>query len=360
MAFHEKESSVVRALTVAFQDHPAAADRSPFRGALWSWRAGIATLVLVVFWLDLNTPSVLAIPMFYVVPTLLFMWAGRPWEPAVVAAVATVLTIAGTYSATSAAAPATMLNRLVEILGIWTAAGVVALYRVLLQRWKAAEARLRQQAALTNLGQLTAVVAHEVRNPLAGLRGTLQVLASRRPDDLRERDVINTMIARIDALNAKLTDLLVYARPIDPTLQRVDVGALVHDAVASARAASRSGSGPVEVSGDSVAVRADPDMLRPALLNLLLNACQAGGERPVTVDISRERHTCSVRILDRGPGIPTHVRAHLFEPFCTTKPEGTGLGLSVVKRLIEMQNGTVRVADREGGGTVAELRLPAC
>lgn len=359
MASHEKESSVARALTLAFQDQSTKAQRATNRAALWSWRIAIAALVLVVFWLDLRTPWVVAIPMFYVVPTLLFMWAGRAWEPAVVAAAATILTIVGASAGRSAEA-GEMVNRSVDVVGIWMAAGVVGLYRVLVQRWQAAEARLRGQAALTNLGQLAAVVAHEVRNPLAGLRGTLQVLASRRLDDLRERDVINTMIARIDALNAKLTDLLVYARPIDPNLQRVDVGPLIHDAVASARAASRSGSAPIEVSGDSVAVRADPDMLRPALLNLLLNACQAGGARPVTVDISRERHACTVRILDRGPGIPAHVRAHLFEPFYTTKPEGTGLGLSVVKRLIEMQNGTVRLADREGGGTVAELRLPAC
>jgi signal transduction histidine kinase len=359
MTFHEKESSVARALTVTFQNPSIEIHRATFRGALWSWRVAIATLVLVVFWLDVRTPSVVAIPMFYVVPTLLFMWAGRSWEPAVVAAAATILTIAGTSAGRSAEA-AEMVNRSVEVVGIWMAAGVVALYRVRVQRWQAAEARLRDQAALTNLGQLAAVVAHEVRNPLAGLRGTLQVLASRRLDDLRERDVINTMIARIDALNAKVTDLLVYARPIDPNLQRVDVGPLIQDAAASARAASRSGAAAIEVSGDSVAVRADPDMLRPALLNLLLNACQAGGARPVTVDISRDRHTCSVRILDRGPGIPAHVRAHLFEPFYTTKPEGTGLGLSVVKRLIEMQKGTVRLSDREGGGTVAELRLPAC
>ena len=349
---------MARALILALGYRSSDRHQAALPGALWWWRGAIGVLVIVVFWLDLHTSTVLAIPMFYVVPTLLFMWAGRAWEPAVVAAVATILTVAGTYAGPAAIAPATVVNRLVEILGIWMAAGVVALYRVLVERWKAAEARLREQAALTHLGQLAAVVAHEVRNPLAGLRGTLQVLASRRQDDARERDVINTMIARIDALNAKVTDLLVYARPLDPKLQAVEVRPLIQDAAASAGAASRTGSSRIELSGAPVTVRGDPDLLRPALLNLLLNAYQASGDRPIAVDLSHDRNTCTIRILDRGTGIAPHVRTHLFEPFYTTKPEGTGLGLSVVKRLIEMQGGTVRLIDREGGGTAAELQLP--
>lgn len=351
---------MVRALTLGFPYRSLETRLTAVRGAAWWWRIAIGALVMVVFWLDLRTSTVVAIPMFYVVPTLLFMWAGRAWEPAVVAAVATMLTVAGPDAGPAATAPVAALNRLVEIVGIWMAAGVVALYRVLVERWKTAEAHLRAHAALTHLGQLAAVVAHEVRNPLAGLRGTLQVLASRRPDDAREREVINTMIARIDALNAKVTDLLVYARPFDPNRQDVEIRPLVEDAEASARAASHTRSGPIELSGVSGKVHADPDMLRPALLNLLLNAYQASGDRPIAVSTSHDRHACTLRILDRGPGISSQVRAHLFEPFHTTKPEGTGLGLSVVKRLIELQGGTVRLLDREGGGTIAELQLPSC
>jgi PAS domain S-box-containing protein len=102
---------------------------------------------------------------------------------------------------------------------------------------KAAEEQLRAQAALTQLGQLAAVVAHEVRNPLAGLRGSLQILASRLPDDMRERSIIGTMIDRIDSLNAKVEDLLAFARPTPPTLQSVDLREVLSDAASAARAA---------------------------------------------------------------------------------------------------------------------------
>jgi two-component system sensor histidine kinase HydH len=225
-------------------------------------------------------------------------------------------------------------------------------------RWKEAESRLREQAALTQLGQLAAVVAHEVRNPLAGVRGTLQVLESRVPGQVCERAVITTMIERIDALNAKVTDLLVYARPSDPRPQAVDPRPIIADAAANARAAAGAASASTPVSGDGALVRADPEWLRSVLLNLLLNAYQAEGTQPVEVYVSRQDGSCTIAVLDRGPGIPAHVRERLFEPFFTTKPAGTGLGLPVVKRLMELQGGSIRLSDRAGGGTRAEITLP--
>ena len=98
-------------------------------------------------------------------------------------------------------------------------------------------------------------------------------------------------------------------------------------------------------------------MLRAALLNLLLNACQAGSTR-VEVRTSSARTVCRIEVLDNGSGIPQDVIAHLFEAFYTTKKTGTGLGLPIVKRLVALQDGTISVKPREGGGTVAEVTLP--
>jgi PAS domain S-box-containing protein len=224
---------------------------------------------------------------------------------------------------------------------------------------KLAEAKLREQAALTNLGQLTAVVAHEVRNPLAGLRASLQVLKDRCAD-ARDREIVGTMVARIDDLNDKVEDLLLYARPTPPRLQAVDVGALVRDVAHSARVATGSLCPPITVSGDAaVSALADVDMLRAAVLNVAMNACQAAGPRPVGIHTSTESSVCRITIEDQGPGIPAEVRERIFEPFFTTRPGGTGLGLAIVKRLIELLNGTVVLTDRAGGGTVAEIRVPA-
>jgi len=224
---------------------------------------------------------------------------------------------------------------------------------------KLAEAQLLEQAALTHLGQVAAMVAHEVRNPLAGLRGSLQMLERRFPADGADRGVIQTMIQRIDGLNAKVSDLLQYARPVTPAPCAIDARALAVDAAASARAAMGNGHPEIPVIGPSLSARADPDMLRAVLLNLTVNACQAAGGQPVDIEISAHGDACRIAVRDRGPGLPASVRARLFEPFVTTRPEGTGLGLAIVKRLVEPQGGRVTLEDREGGGTLAVVQIPA-
>ena len=222
---------------------------------------------------------------------------------------------------------------------------------------KTAEAQLRQQAALAHLGQLAAVVAHEVRNPLAGLRASLQVL-DRRVPDARDRDVVAAMIQRIDGLNEKVEDLLLYARPKAPRLQSIDVRALLREVALGAQVATGQAGPPIEVTGEAAMAYADADMLRAALLNLIMNACQATGDGPVDVQIAAEGGMCRVAIRDRGPGIPSDVQERVFEPFFTTRVGGTGLGLSIVKRLLELQDGKLVLKNRPDGGTIAEIAIP--
>jgi len=223
---------------------------------------------------------------------------------------------------------------------------------------KAAEARLREQAALTELGQLAAVVAHEVRNPLAGLRGSLQILESRLPATIREREIIGPMIQRIDELGKTVEDILLYARPQPPRFRTFDLGLLISETAASARAAMADSCPPIAISGDPAVVQADPEMLRAVLLNLLLNACQAGAGHEVEVVTKVRGATCHIQVLDRGPGIPEDVRERVFGPFFTTKSGGTGLGLAIVRRLVDAQGGSVVLSAREGGGTIAEVLFP--
>ena len=222
---------------------------------------------------------------------------------------------------------------------------------------KSVEAKLREQAALAQLGELAAIVAHEVRNPLAGLRGSLQILATRLPPEMRERQIVGAMVDRIDALNERVRDILLFAGSGKAKIQPVTLSSVLADAIASATAAV-VGS-PVEQTGGPAVVLADPELLRELLLNLLLNACQASvGTGPIVVTISTAGETCRIAILDRGPGIPDEIRHRVFEPFFTTKHGGTGLGLAIVKRLADLQNGSVTLDDREGGGTAATVTLP--
>jgi signal transduction histidine kinase len=221
---------------------------------------------------------------------------------------------------------------------------------------KNAEAQLREQAALAQLGQLAAVVAHEVRNPLAGLRASLQVIDRRC--EPRDRSAIAAMIQRIDGLNDKVEDLLLFARPKPPRVQPVDVKALMRDVAASAQNSTGRSGLPIPINGDDLKASADPDMLRAALLNITLNACQAAGTRDIDVQIAAEDGQCRIAVRDRGPGIPAGVRDRVFEPFFTTRTNGTGLGLAIVKRMMELQDGTVALRDRSDGGTIAEVTVP--
>lgn len=222
---------------------------------------------------------------------------------------------------------------------------------------KQVEAQLREQAALAQLGQLAAVVAHEVRNPLAGLRATLQVI-DRRVSEPRDRSAIAAMIQRIDGLNDKVEDLLLYARPKPPRRQAVDVKALMRDVVTTAQLSTGRSEVPIPVSGDTLKASADPDMLRAALLNLTLNACQAAPASEIEVRVTAGGSLCRIGVYDRGPGIPPEIRDRIFEPFFTTRVNGTGLGLAIVKRLMELQDGAVELRDRDGGGTIAEVTIP--
>ena len=222
---------------------------------------------------------------------------------------------------------------------------------------KDAEARLREQQALTELGQLAAVVAHEVRNPLAGLRGSLQILESRLPVGMREREIIGPMIQRIDGLSKTVEDILLFARPQPPRRRAVALRTVISEAAASARAAAPDLS-QVVVAGDDAVVQADPDMLRAVLLNLLLNACQASNGQRVDIETALAPGVCIIEVRDRGPGIAPDLLEKIFDPFFTTKSSGTGLGLPIVRRLMEVQGGSVRMRARQGGGTVAEVKLP--
>jgi two-component system CheB/CheR fusion protein len=224
---------------------------------------------------------------------------------------------------------------------------------------KLAEARLSQQASLAKLGELAAIVAHEVRNPLAGLKGSLQVLGSRLPEHMPERGVVEAMIERINALNDRVNDILMYAGTTPPRLQAVPIRAVLAEVVPLARASVR-GARSIAVDGDDAVVIGDPQMIREVFINLVLNACQASADgEAVEVRVEAAGEHCRIAILDRGHGVPPAVRANVFEPFVTTRPGGTGLGLAIVARLLDRQGGSIALEDRDGGGTVATVTLPA-
>ncbi|MCB9727137.1 MAG: PAS domain S-box protein [Deltaproteobacteria bacterium] len=224
---------------------------------------------------------------------------------------------------------------------------------------KAAEAKLRDQAALARLGEMSAVVAHEVKNPLAGISGALQVIGSRMPADARERKVLDDIDKRIRSLDASLSDLLTFARPRALKVGDVDVLELVR-ATADLVQQDQSVTHPsFTVEGEPVTASVDAMLLREAVLNLLLNASQAmDGQGEVRVMVETRGDDVVLTVADQGPGIPEAHREKVFEPFFTTRTRGTGLGLANVRRTFEAHGGSIDFACPATGGTHMICRLP--
>jgi PAS domain S-box-containing protein len=226
---------------------------------------------------------------------------------------------------------------------------------------KRSEDLLREQAALARLGEMAAVVAHEVKNPLAGIRGALQVISARMPAESRDRAVVGDILARLDSLNEMVHDLLLFARPRMPKLAPVLVGPLIEaTALLLKKDPGLAGVDVTVAAGAHHTVDADSELLQIVFSNLLLNAAQAmNGEGRVIVSIEGRDGFCDVRVRDTGPGMPPDVRERMFEPFFTTKHRGTGLGLSTAKRLVDLHNGHLRAECPPDGGTIVTVTLPA-
>ena len=225
---------------------------------------------------------------------------------------------------------------------------------------KRQEALLREQTALARLGEMAAVVAHEVRNPLAGIRGALQVIASRLPETMTEVGVLKEVVARVDGLNDIVEDLLVFSRQRELRLTRLQVRSLLMSVAAWLKQDESMSAIQVDVEGDEVLIDVDAEQLRLVLSNLLLNAAQAMERRGRIVLSARgvDGRDCVIAIADEGPGIPEDVRDRIFDPFFTTKTRGTGLGLPTAKRIIDMHAGSIDVECPPGGGTIVRVTLP--
>ncbi len=207
---------------------------------------------------------------------------------------------------------------------------------------KAAEDQLAQQAALARMGQMAAVMAHEVRNPLAGIKGAIQVLMSRRSAGDGELPVMRDIVARIDSLSDLINDVMVYARPRPPRLTVVELRSIVNDAISIVRRDPIGQGIEIVVEGDEVSATADGELVRATVLNLLLNAAQAmGGHGRIDVLVSRRDGAVTIEVRDTGPGIPAAIRDQVFEPFFTTKNHGGGLGLPIARRTAELHGGSL-------------------
>jgi PAS domain S-box-containing protein len=222
-----------------------------------------------------------------------------------------------------------------------------------------AQAQLIQRERLAALGELSAVVAHEVRNPLGVIFNSLGSLRRVLKPEGDARMLLDIVGEEADRLNRIVGDLLDFARPSPPALRPEALDRLVEDAVGAALAENRDIAVERDIGPGLSPVSMDSRLMRQAVLNVAVNAVQAmphGGK--LSVRARREGPWARVEIRDSGPGIPDEIRQRIFEPFFTTKASGTGLGLAVVKRIVEGHGGEVTVASEPGAGAAFTIRIP--
>ena len=227
-----------------------------------------------------------------------------------------------------------------------------------LERVEALEAAHRRKA-LAAVGELAAGLAHEVRNPVAAIRGAAQAMGSDATD--RQRDEMREVIEEeSERLGRFVGEFLDYARPASPRREAVDPAKLFARCLQGQRLAGHKIDAEVTILEPAPHVAGDPDQLRRVLDNLLQNAWEAGGDG---VRVKLEVHAAeggrvTVRFEDNGPGIPDDELKTLFRPFHTTKDGGTGLGLALVHRIVEAHDGEIRVDSPPGSGAAFTLVFP--
>jgi two-component system sensor histidine kinase PilS (NtrC family) len=223
------------------------------------------------------------------------------------------------------------------------------------------ESRMRQADRLATLGRMAANIAHEIRNPLASLTGAIEVLTSPlTADDARER-LSQIVATESERLNHIIKNFLEYARPAPLSITAFDVAAAAEEVLLLLE--HRAGPGSLKVVRafpPSVVWPVDAQQFRQVLWNLCLNAVEAmpeGGELRVNADVRGDR--LEVSVSDNGEGIAATDLSHVFEPFFSTKSEGTGLGLALVHRVVQEHGGEIDVQSTPGLGTTFTLTLPS-
>jgi signal transduction histidine kinase len=218
---------------------------------------------------------------------------------------------------------------------------------------------------LASVGEMAAGIAHEIKNPLAGISGAVSVLADDLPEDDVRREIISQVLDQITRLDKTATDLLYFGRPGQPEFSYVDVNALVKKTLffVAQHPEAKHIHRVKELTRDLPPVWVDEKQMQQVLFNIIINAIQAmqaGGTLTIQTDsvMHGEREWVRILISDTGKGIPPAELDKIFLPFHTTKTQGTGLGLPISRQLLEQHGGTLEVESKVGEGTTFSIELP--
>lgn len=224
------------------------------------------------------------------------------------------------------------------------------------------EERLTKAEHLAEIGRLAASLAHEIKNPLAGISGAIQVIRDAMDSEDPKRPIIGEILAQIHRLDSAVRDLLLYARPNLPRKAEMSLTDAVHRVlmILAQEPAFQRVAVHFDGSTRNYWVLGDRNQIEQLLLNLLINAAQAAeASGRIRIAIQSQEGNVRLSVSDTGIGMTPEALGHAFEPFYTTKSRGTGLGLSICKRIAETHGGSIELTSAPGKGTTVTVHLPA-
>jgi signal transduction histidine kinase len=220
--------------------------------------------------------------------------------------------------------------------------------------------RLTKAERLSAVAQLSASLAHEIRNPLAGISGAAGILRRGHANADNVRECVEIIEKESQRLNKLLTHFLEFARPRAPRMQPTDLAAVIDSVVALA--AHSPGGSAVEfrrlIADGLPEVECDSEQLKQVLLNLVINSIEEAPRSVVELHAAADDATVTITVRDQGPGVSPERQAHMFDPFFTTKDTGTGLGLAIASKIVEQHGGVLRAASAPGRGMDMIVHLP--
>jgi signal transduction histidine kinase len=225
---------------------------------------------------------------------------------------------------------------------------------------EAVREKLFQAEKLAEIGQLAAGVAHEIRNPLAAIRGAIEVLKDGYGQEQTEQGVMEEILLRIDRLNVVIRDMLDFAKPMAASKVPVELNHLLDDVLDTLTRDPKLQQLNIAKCGeDNMIVQMDPRLTERVFINLILNAAQAMNySGTLRISVEARGGEAFVAFTDNGPGIDPITLTKIFHPFFTTKADGSGLGLSLCQKYMEVQSGRIEVASEIGKGTTFTVVLP--
>jgi signal transduction histidine kinase len=224
------------------------------------------------------------------------------------------------------------------------------------------EKQMEKAEHLAAIGELTAGLAHEIKNPIAGVKGALEIIHQKTDTSDPRREVFAEILFQIDRIYKIIQDLLSYARPKDINVSLTSPNECIQNAIKLARTQMNGKDIQFHFTGlkENALAAIDTNKIQELILNMMLNSISAiDNEGNIEIGLQqRNERELEIIVADDGGGIKEEIAPQIFNPFFTTKPRGTGLGLSICKKIIEVHRGSVEVKSKSGEGTTFIIRLP--